>query len=254
MRWMLVSLIVIAAVSGVAAHDYLTKEGRFSTPLSETSGPIVGEGEEAQSRDPRLVAAEQCDLEQVREISRMAPEFWARMDAETADDVVSPDLLANAEAGDRDAMMLLAFYYAGRTDDEAQAQLWLQRAADAGIPAAQNEVGYAHAHALYGFEKSPQLARQWLERALEQGDAIAAHTLGDLYLAELLELPPGTSQSARQVALDYYLTAAAQCYCGSLEMVSQELQIGRHLDRDPETATEMLRLVRVYQAGTNTAP
>jgi TPR repeat protein len=70
----------------------------------------------------------------------------------------------------------------GRTEDPAEAAVWLRRAAERGHVLAQHNLGNAHA-AGRGVEQSDRLAVEWWLKAAAAGDAIPQLRLGEAYEA-----------------------------------------------------------------------
>lgn len=95
-----------------------------------------------------------------------------------------PRLQANAERGSiKEEVLLGAAYFVGRgvTQDERLAAYWYEKAANAGDPGAQNQIGYLYQVGL-GVPRDPVRAVHWYERAVAGGFTYAKVNLAIAYL------------------------------------------------------------------------
>jgi hypothetical protein len=159
------------------------------------------------------------------------------------------ELRRRAETGQPDWMFVLGFYLVsadGDDWDEPAGFDWLSRAANAGNPYAQNEIGAAYRYGYYGAEPDHEQAQLWLERAAERGDSYASFSLG-----RLLEegfLPP--TRPERQGAMEHYLDSAAQCFASAVNVIADQSGPGGLLPLDPGRAeTLKSEIDRFQEAG-----
>jgi TPR repeat protein len=110
----------------------------------------------------------------------------------------------------------------GVLPDDAQAELWFRRAADAGYDFAQYTLGK-----LLQNQKRMGEAVSWYEKAADQGNSCAAYRLGKLYL-QGKNVPKDVAK-----AVDYLTTAAeqgnqyAQYVLGKLYLTGQDVKQDR---------------------------
>jgi len=100
-------------------------------------------------------------------------------------------LLKKAKAGDPVAQYIMGFR-AARDQDYAQAAEWYRKAADQGLPLAQNELSFMYSLGR-GVPKDEKQARAWMQKAADQGFAVSEGNL-----ANFLESGVGGPQDYEQ--------------------------------------------------------
>jgi localization factor PodJL len=107
-------------------------------------------------------------------------------------------LQAAAQRGDAKSQYLLSKRYAqgsGVERDPAQAVQWLRKAATAGFPAAQYQLGTMSERGGDGLARDPVQARVWYEKAAINGNRKAMHNLAVLHAEGV-----GTAQNFQEAA------------------------------------------------------
>ena len=91
------------------------------------------------------------------------------------------DDLRAAQRGDAEAQYRTALYCFGRNDAGGE-MTWLKRAANAGHPRAQAQIGHMFLYGIRGAPKDPAVAETWLRKAVAGGDIEGHVTLATLLL------------------------------------------------------------------------
>ncbi|PWJ15789.1 tetratricopeptide repeat protein [Jannaschia seohaensis] len=108
-------------------------------------------------------------------------------------------LTGAAEGGYAPAALELGRIFSEGPDaDPAEAERWLRRAADAGLPEAQTRLGLAL------IEGTPEEGMRWLRRAADAGGVVAQRELGTRLLMGREDTPPNPTEAIR------WLTSAAE--------------------------------------------
>ena len=138
-------------------------------------------------------------------------------------------LLASSEAGNVDAMMLLADCYQkgmGVAHDEAAAFSWFRRAAEQGNTQAMIAVANCYLNAR-GVEEDPEQVFAWNMRAAQAGDVPAMTNVASCY-----EDGYGVAQDPES-AFSWYRTAAETGYDLALYQMARCCRIGIGVPADP---------------------
>lgn len=124
---------------------------------------------------------------------------------------------AAAGAGDAEAQFGLGFFFAApsATVDYQQAMIWYQKAADQNHHLAQFNLSrmYAHGH---GMPKSDAMARMWLRRSANGGDAGAQYELAQRCCRVVLHGEEADGAESRIEAYKWFMLAGAQGYRDAL--------------------------------------
>ena len=135
------------------------------------------------------------------------------------------DIIQRAQAGDPAAQFALGVAYENGTGvrlDEAEAEEWYRKAAEAGHVGAQNSLG-----TLLQSERRFPDAMPWYERAAAQGHAGANNTLGKIYDQGL-----GVMRDSNK-SLEYFLLAADLGVPEAMWSISTIYNEGRLGKKDP---------------------
>lgn len=217
----------------------------FTPPTEEEKEADAFEGP-VFFEDERLARAARCTVNDMALSDGLSNEWWARFNAMDSDAALVAQIEAEAEAGSVEAMELIAFHLAQLGDTEAdRARGWMMQAAEAGSVAAINEIGYSFTHGSLGNERDVEAGVEWLVRAMEAGDPLAAANLANLYAEG--EIDPPNGMDAQAAALEAHLVSAAGCYPPSLEVISDRLKRGRGVPRNLEAAGWIDRNLRIYR-------
>lgn len=103
--------------------------------------------------------------------------------AQDNDEVKFQNALADAQAGDTEAMLKVGAYYLlgqGVTQSDTQAVEWFSKGAEMGVAGAQTMLGACY-EAGRGVIQNYAKAVEWYMKAAEQGDAEAQYNLGVCY-------------------------------------------------------------------------
>ena len=92
---------------------------------------------------------------------------------------IKTDITCLAKAGDPEAQYLLALKYT-ESNDYNMASEWYKKAAEKGLPKAQNNLASLYYHG-QGVEKDYKKAFDWYLKAAEKEEANAQYYLGDMY-------------------------------------------------------------------------
>lgn len=165
--------------------------------------------------DPRIDVALDCSVEDMwvhQKDSERVSEMGELLDP----DGNPPDEIASsAEAGDPEAMFMMAVMQLAPLDGDSDAGMdWLRRSAEIGYPMAQGELGAAY---LYGYNGTPvdrARGRDWLARAAAQGEPYAQYSLARLHEASI-------SSDTRRQGVDLLLSSAAQCFPSASSKLSE---------------------------------
>ena len=253
MRPVLLLLAVIMIAAAIIASDHARRTAT-AIPLAEASLETVLPAGPPAQRDPRLARIAACDHVSMALAEDLGTDWWDMLEQHRTDDGLPDEvLLARAGDGNLHAMVLTGIAFILWADDdgnharEAEGMAWIQRAAEAGEPTAQNELGYALAGGHHGLARDPERARIWLEKAIRGGDALAGYTLASLQMEGLLAARPGETASAAELALAADLIAAQRCYVDSIDRIAGRLTRGRLLPRDLVTAGYLRRRTHEYR-------
>ncbi|MCC4619032.1 sel1 repeat family protein [Xanthomonas cassavae CFBP 4642] len=152
--------------------------------------------------------------------------------------------LRRAAAGqDSAAQLLLAQLYAegrGVPADPATAMLWYEVAANAGQPAAMNQLGRCHELG-FGTPVNDALAALWYRRAADHGLDWGMYNLAHLHASGR-----GVAQDQTQ-ALALYRQAAERGHAKSMNFLARYLDQGLACTADPHAARDWYR--RSAEAG-----
>ena len=122
--------------------------------------------------------------------------------ARTADqEAASKDLRKAAEAGNPDAQNQLGIFYSEGLQDYVQAKRWFEKAAEQGHAGAQVNLGTLYLQGK-GAPQSDQMALSWFRRAAQKQDALAFAKLGLMYA-----LGRGVTQDYVKAHMWYNLSA-----------------------------------------------
>jgi hypothetical protein len=146
---------------------------------------------------------------------------------------VTPALRAAARAGDLDAQFelgVLLILDAGADTAPPEAVEWLLTAAEAGHPAAANEIGNGYAKGDLGLPRDPDAAFQWHRRAAAGGDE-----LGQFNVAIAYRDGAGVRRDDAQAAR-YFLLSAERGVPYAQFNLALVLREGVGLKRSRETA------------------
>ena len=141
-------------------------------------------------------------------------------------DELTPALEACAAKGNTRALFwqaILKIIEADTTAGENRAMGLMIKAAEAGSSEAMNEVGLAYLTGDFGLEQDYEKAREWLERATEEGDKLAPVNLARVYAGGY-----GVEQDLEK-ALAYVKLSASRGYRNSrcvlyvLELVDNDV-------------------------------
>ncbi|MBQ3525492.1 MAG: SEL1-like repeat protein [Akkermansia sp.] len=151
---------------------------------------------------------------------------------------VADTLRALAENQNQQAQFALALVLThglGVAKDESQANQWLRKAADAGLPIAQTVLGRRYSDGLYGLTKDAVEALKWFRKAVEQGDAQAQYNLGFSYANG-----EGVAKDAEE-AVKWYSKAAEQGYVKAQNNLGGCYANGEGVEKDAEEAVKWYR-------------
>lgn len=253
MRFLWAGLVTLAAIAGVWLFDMYEAAGRSDKEVRtlpfDAAAHVVEPKQDvitytaADYDDPRLHRAMRCTLSDIASAGGIPDSWWAEYNRAQAEGLEASGVLARAEDGDHDALLIVAFSYAGDASLQHLAREWLLRAGEAGVAGAQNEIGYGYVHGTFGFETDAERGRVWLERAIENGDHIAGFGLARLYRENRIELPENGDPFER--AFDLNLHSAQHCYYGALEDLARDFTRGRVIERDLDAAGHLRRLVEL---------
>jgi len=253
MRYVWATLVAVSAIAGVWLWDLREaalrpmKEVR-TLPFDAASHTVVPKTNTIRYAagdydDPRLHRAMRCTIDDVLNSGGISAEWWAEYDRAESEGLEASGVLARAEAGEHDAMLIVAFHYAGDDSQTELARDWLLRAGEAGIGSAQNEIGYGYVNGAFGFETDTEQGREWLERAIGNGDQIAGYGLARLYRTSLVQPPDGETRGPFELAFDTNLHSAQYCYAAALEDLARDFTRGHAVERDLAAAGHLRRLV-----------
>lgn len=253
MRYVWAVLVALSAITGVWLWDLREaalrplKEAR-TLPFDADAHIVVPKTsviqfEPADYDDPRLHRAMRCTIEDVLRSGGIPDSWWAEFDRAQAEGLEASGVMARAEAGEHDAMLIVAFHYAGDDTETERARDWLLRAGEAGIPGAQNEIGYGYVNGAFGFETDLETGRLWLERAVGNGDQIAGYGLARLYRENSVPPPEDETRGPFELAHDLNLYSAQYCYGAALEDLARDFTRGHAVERDLAAAGHLRRLV-----------
>lgn len=138
-----------------------------------------------------------------------------------------------AELGEDRAMFELYCHFMD-LKDQATAESWLRRAAEAGNRKAQCDLGYYLMKPERSEEEQAE-GVQWMQKGAEQGDAVAAYNLG-LYFEEHTELPDAAERAFRAME-----QAAVQDYLPAIYRLAMYYFEGKGVRRDRKKALVSLR-------------
>lgn len=253
MRFVWATLVAVSAIAGVWLWDLReaaqrpVKEVR-TLPFDADAHVVVPKTsvirfDAADYDDPRLHQAMRCTIDDILNSGGISAEWWAEYDRAAAEGLEASGIMARAEAGEHDAMLIVAFLYANDDSQTTLAREWLLRAGEAGIGSAQNEIGYGYVNGAFGFETDAEQGREWLERAIGNGDQIAGYGLARLYRVSLVQPPEGETRSRFELAHDINLHSAQYCYAAALEDLARDFTRGHAVERDLAAAGHLRRLV-----------
>ncbi len=148
-----------------------------------------------------------------------------------------------AQQNNSDAMMNLAFLYhngQGVTKDEARSFDFVRRAAEAGSPDAQFQLGMAYYQGEEGLQPDNDIARKWLYRSAQQGDAAAQFNYAMLLKAEpakvyfwlCLAEPHFTGQTKAKTT-ELRTAAAAKLSPAERAEIDQQVKLWRPVEDQP---------------------
>ncbi|MFU8837957.1 MAG: tetratricopeptide repeat protein [Thiohalomonadaceae bacterium] len=150
-----------------------------------------------------------------------------------------PEIQKAAEAGDPRAQFQLGALYAngkGVSQDSDQALHWLRAAAEQGWVAAQTLLGWCYVQR-EGFVHDPSEAHRWYSSAAEHGDVDAMCALGDLYAQGA-----GAIEKNTQAMLHWYQQAANNNHPKAQYMLGKLLAEGSLVAQNDEAAFQWLSL------------
>lgn len=218
--------------------------------LQSTTGKILVE--EAFRSDPKV--SEALETDRVRKL---------KIEADRA------ALQQKAGEGNPAAMYQLASTYCSRRDTLAQCFDWKMRAAEAGLPEAQFDIGFSYIDGRYGNLKSGVEMFKWLKRAAEQGHSSAAYYVGSAYAgnAKVFEnQPTGVEVNARDAEL-WLQKAAKEGGMGAIMDLASMYMEGRVVERNISQAIywysqaaekrntfAMRKLGEIYERGIDIEP
>jgi len=162
-------------------------------------------------------------------------EFLAAMKAFKKEDV--PELERKAEAGDREAQLMLGAIYQEGLAVEINfvtAVFWYRKAAEQGHPMAQNSMGLSYRDGR-GVAQDRAEALRWMHKAAGQNYAQAQCNIGWAYYRGL-----GVPADANE-AIKWYRTAMAQGYACAQVLLGIAFLEGKGVSQDPKQATELFR-------------
>lgn len=120
------------------------------------------------------------------------------------------DMRKKADAGDAEAQFQYGALLAGDADGAPGPHLdYLMKAAEAGHPTAENEIGNAYAMGLWGLLRDERAAMSWFEKSAAKGEPVAQYNLATIYRnGDFVD-----HDDERTAAL--YLASAVQGYAAS---------------------------------------
>lgn len=208
--------------------------------------------EEALMSDPKISAALEADRVRKQQIE--------------ADRTA---LEQKANAGDPAAMYKLAATYCSRKDTLPQCFDWKLRAAKAGHPEAQFDIGFSFVDGRYGNQKNGVEMFRWIKRAAEQGHSSAAYYVGSAYAGNTKVFgnqATGVEISAKDAELWLQKAAKAGGMGAIMDLASMYLE-GRVLERNIPQAIywysqaaekrntfAMRKLGEIYECGIGIEP
>lgn len=187
--------------------------------------------------DPRLAAALACTVDDMWVHHEESERVAAMGDLLDEDDEPPAGLVDAAEAGDRDAMYTLAIAFLSGMGDDDIGMAWLRRAADAGQPAAQFELGSAYIYGYQGTSPDRQTGLDWWQRAASGGEAYAQYSLARLTWNSL-------DSARRRAAPEHMLDAAGQCFPSAMRYLARNS--GARIPVSPEQARWLENRVAQY--------
>jgi TPR repeat protein len=197
--------------------------------------------------EPRLTrAGQQAEAARADAMQRQAAaELLKREQAEAARVQAQQQLVANAEAGQPDAMVRLAdMYENGRqvARDVNKAFALYQRAAATGHPAGMGGLGAMYLNG-WGTPRNAPVAEGWLRKAAMAGDGRGMNGLANLY-----EAGAGGLSLDRTLALDWKLRAAEAGNLRAIANMGERYVDGDGVTRDRVKGLALLR--RAAEAGS----
>jgi TPR repeat protein len=142
-----------------------------------------------------------------------------------------------AKQNNSDAMLNLAFLYhtgQGVPKDEARSFALVRQAAEAGSPDAQFQLGMDYYQGEEGLQADDDMARKWLRRSAEQGDAAAQFNYAVLLKAE-------------PAKVYFWLSVAAPHFTGETRQKTTELRTAASARLSPAERAEIDQQVKVWR-------
>jgi TPR repeat protein len=186
------------------------------------------------------------------------------------------NLESRAETGDRAAMYRLGNLYCSngmpvmeRNERLAKCFDWKKRAADAGLPEAQFDIGFSYIDGRYGNGRSGAEMFRWMKLAAEQGHPASQFYVGSAYAGNASvysNLPTGVEVNGKE-AVRWLEKAAGGGSAGATMNVAAIHMEGRIVARDVDRAVfwysqaaakrntaAMRRLGEIYESGAGGEP
>jgi Sel1 repeat len=165
--------------------------------------------------------------------------------AQQSDDISSQ--LQRAESGDAKAQFDLADAM-GRSGDYKGGLIWLRKAADQGLPAAQRSLGFWYNRGLGMNKPRYDQAMLWYQKAANQGDKGA-----EFYIGQLFEIGYGVHKDLVQAAY-WFHKAAADGFAFSPRKLAELSKKGIQIATVPDAQKPVASADTVLAASVPAAP